>query len=94
MKFQTRAVTEDFLAPAALVGLLFSINTMLGEERHGKNDLITVTAAGDFVSFMQYIVILMGNATQHVSTESRQLCLIFHPSLRTVFPLVMSLTRM
>jgi hypothetical protein len=93
MKFQTRAVTEDFLAPAALVGLLFSINTMLGEERHGKNDLITVTAAGDFISFMQYIVIVVGNATQNVNTWSQQLRLRFHQSLRTVFLMVPSLTK-
>lgn len=93
MKFQTRAVTEDFLAPAALVGLLFSINTMLGEERHGKNDLITVTAAGDFVSFMQYIVILMGNAIQNVNTQSQQLRLSFHQSLSTAFLMVPSLTK-
>ena len=95
MKFQTRAVTEDFLAPAALVGLLFSINTMLGEERHGKNDLITVTAAGDFVSFMQYIVILMGNTTHSVNTWSQEPSWLgFHWSLHTVFLIVLSLAKM
>lgn len=50
MKLQTSAVIEGFLTLAARVGLLFSENTTLGEECHGKGDFIAVSAAVDFVS--------------------------------------------
>ena len=53
MKLQTSAVIEGFLALAARVGLLVSVNTVLGEEGHGKGDFIAVSAAVDLVSFVQ-----------------------------------------
>lgn len=93
MSLLTGAVSEGFLALAALVGLLIWAITILGEGGHRIDDVITVTAAVDFASFMQSIVIVMGNETQNVSTQRQPLRLSCHRSLRTVLPMVTSLTK-
>lgn len=69
MESQTGAVTEGFFTLAALIGFPFRVNAMWGAGRHSKADFPTVATAGGSVSFVQRIVIVVGNATQNVNIQ-------------------------